>query len=260
MGRNRKFVFEDDLQQAVWRTILRGPRPPSAKCDRTRSTASAASKPSEPSGRSKSAAQLSVKDQMQPKRRGSPLPPRTSMPLEEALAAARARAAKLQLMLDTLGEEDEKYPTIKVLEGARAAARAPHPSNQEASFLVRNQKRVRADTCRHREGPRSLKLWPCRSEQEAVLADGERRLEEAEQAMPSSFSVHVPPVGPDVQAESSRMQETIDKLQRELAKLRSGPAQPLPPAVSDDDGDECRRKKPRAGRTTPLAITGRGCQ
>ena len=26
MGRNRKFVLEDDLQQAVWRTILRGPR------------------------------------------------------------------------------------------------------------------------------------------------------------------------------------------------------------------------------------------
>ena len=28
MGRNRKFVLEDDLQQAVWRTILCGPRPP----------------------------------------------------------------------------------------------------------------------------------------------------------------------------------------------------------------------------------------
>ena len=25
MGRNRKFVLEDDLQQAVWRSILRGP-------------------------------------------------------------------------------------------------------------------------------------------------------------------------------------------------------------------------------------------
>ena len=34
MGRNRKFVLEDDLQQAVWRTILRGPRPPSVKWDK----------------------------------------------------------------------------------------------------------------------------------------------------------------------------------------------------------------------------------
>ena len=34
MGRNRKFVLEDDLQQAVWRAILRGPRPPSAKWGR----------------------------------------------------------------------------------------------------------------------------------------------------------------------------------------------------------------------------------
>ena len=31
MGRNRKFVLEDNLQQeVVWRTIMRGPRPPSA--------------------------------------------------------------------------------------------------------------------------------------------------------------------------------------------------------------------------------------
>ena len=35
MGRNRKFVLKDDLQQAVWRTILRGPRPPSAKWGRS---------------------------------------------------------------------------------------------------------------------------------------------------------------------------------------------------------------------------------
>ena len=28
MGRNRKWVLEDNLSQAVWRTILRGPRPP----------------------------------------------------------------------------------------------------------------------------------------------------------------------------------------------------------------------------------------
>ena len=35
MGRNRKFVLEDELQQAVWRSILRGPRPPSVKWDKT---------------------------------------------------------------------------------------------------------------------------------------------------------------------------------------------------------------------------------
>ena len=31
MGRNRKWVLQDDIQEAVWRTILRGPRPPSNK-------------------------------------------------------------------------------------------------------------------------------------------------------------------------------------------------------------------------------------
>ena len=46
MGRNRKFVLADDLQQAVWRTILRGPRPPSAKWEK-RSSPSAVSKSSQ---------------------------------------------------------------------------------------------------------------------------------------------------------------------------------------------------------------------
>ena len=175
------------------------------------------------------------------------------MPPEEAMAAARARATKLQLMLDTLGEEDEMYPTIKAAFLKAHAQAQERPASEQIkntqSFLVRNQKRVeqtRADTAKAREA--------------LAQALAMRRLEELlakEQAVPSPFSVHVPPVGPDVQAEFSRMQETIDKLQQQLAKLRSGPAQLLPPTVSDDDEDECRRKKPRAGPTTPLAITGR---
>ena len=48
MGRNRKFVLEDKLQLAVWRTILRGSRPPSVQWAGTRDTVSAASKPNQP--------------------------------------------------------------------------------------------------------------------------------------------------------------------------------------------------------------------
>ena len=41
MGRNRKWVLQDDIQEAVWRTILRGPRLPSNKWEmRNKSDAS----------------------------------------------------------------------------------------------------------------------------------------------------------------------------------------------------------------------------
>ena len=49
MGRNRKFVLEDELQQAVWRTILRGPLAPSVKWDKpTPATNSGVSKQAQP--------------------------------------------------------------------------------------------------------------------------------------------------------------------------------------------------------------------
>ena len=34
MGRSRKWVLEDNLQEAVWRTIMRGPRPPSERWEK----------------------------------------------------------------------------------------------------------------------------------------------------------------------------------------------------------------------------------
>ena len=106
MGRNRKFVLEDDLQQAVWQTILRGPRPPSAKWGRMRSSMSTASKPS---------------PQQEPQKKTPAKPPPVSPPPpvrrealspDEAVAAARRRVVKLEAVLETLGEEDETYPTI----------------------------------------------------------------------------------------------------------------------------------------------------
>ena len=193
MGRNRKFVLEDDLQQAVWRTILRGPRPPSAKWERTRS---------------KSAAQPSTKDPMQAKTQGCPKPSRTSMPPEEAMAAARARATKLQLMLDIgRGGRNVSHNQSGFLEGACAGARASYfRADQEHTVVLGPQAEARrADTCRHREGPRSI------GTNFGHAGGTGKELLAKEQAVPSPFSVHVPPVGPDVQAEFSRMQETISR-------------------------------------------------
>ena len=109
MGRNRKFVLEDDLQQAVWRTILRGPRPPSAKWGRS---SPAESKP----GSSKQAQPGNVKksEVKAPKQFGqSSTTPRVSRSPEEVVAAARSRVVKLRSVLATLGDDDKASATIK---------------------------------------------------------------------------------------------------------------------------------------------------
>ena len=41
MGRNRKWVLEDSLQDAMWKTILRGPRPPSVRWEKPRNQSAA---------------------------------------------------------------------------------------------------------------------------------------------------------------------------------------------------------------------------
>ena len=48
MGRNRKWVLEDNLSQAMWRTILRGPRPPPGPWQRGAKPSSAHSNPRPP--------------------------------------------------------------------------------------------------------------------------------------------------------------------------------------------------------------------
>ena len=42
MGRNRKWVLEDSIQDAVWKTILRGPRPPSVRWEKERNQSAVA--------------------------------------------------------------------------------------------------------------------------------------------------------------------------------------------------------------------------
>ena len=62
-------------------------------------------------------------------------------------------------------------------------------------------------------------------EQERFLADGERRVEEfllKERTTPSPFSVPLVPIVPDVQAVVATMQGIMDRLQEELAMMRSG--------------------------------------
>ena len=189
----------------------------------------------------------------------------TRVPLhpDEAMAAARSRVAKLKTVLATLAEDDETYTTIiAALQKAEAQAQERPISEQiknTQQFLGRKQKRVeeaRQDAMKAREA--LSKALAVQEEQEALLAEGEKRLaalQEKEKAMPSPFTVEELVMAAHVQAEFSRLQGIIDGLQRELPKIRGvqiqllrtsrTSVQLLRPIASDDDEDECRRKKPR---------------
>ena len=139
MGRNRKFVLEDDRRQAVWRTILRGPRPPSVQWNRMRNPASAASKPNHPKP------EPQKKNQKVPVSR-PPVPRREAVSPDQATSAARQRVVKLEAILATLGEEDEIYPTLlAALKKAQSKSQERSVSDRISStksFLLRSQKRV----------------------------------------------------------------------------------------------------------------------
>ena len=90
----------------------------------------------------------------------------------------------------------------------------------------------------------------------ALLTEGEKRLaevQEKEKTMQSPFTVPEPIVAPHVQAEKSRIQETIDGLQRELANLRG--AQPPCPTLVEDDEDMASKSSSQeiqSGTTNPI--------
>ena len=110
MGRNRKWVLEDNLQEEVWRTIMRGPRPPSVRWEKRNPSAASSNtiqkhlkQPNVKASNTKAA---------KPQSQGS-VPVKVPFHPDEVMAAARSRVAKLQTVLATLGEDDETFATIK---------------------------------------------------------------------------------------------------------------------------------------------------
>ena len=178
------------------------------------------------------------------------------------MEAARARVLKLQGVLTTLGEDDEMYPTVlEALKKAQSRAQERPVSERiqsTQSFIDRKQKRVeRAKEIVAKARDTLASAIADQEQQEALLAEGERRLAElkvAEMAVPSPFKVD-PPLAP-AEEEFKRLQETIVGLQQELAKLRV--RQSNPTMVDEDDGDVLLglpHKKTKVGPSTPLAIT-----
>ena len=192
-------------------------------------------------------------------------PPRVSLPPEEAQDAARKRVVKLRAVLDTLGEDDETYPTIKAaLQKAEVQAQERPISEQiriTKMFISRKQKKVEQTRLETEKAKEALSRAQTEQvEQEALLADGERRLEALlakDKVLLSPFTVPQLAITPNVQAEFSRLQGIIDSLQQELAHLRCG--EHLSHTLPDDDDDmvaDLPHKKTKVGRQTPPVISG----
>ena len=105
MGRNRKWVLENDLSEAVWRTILRGPRPPSVVWPRGSERSSSVSTKG-PGGlnQGRSPHHQSVKSRASKGLAKPAALPSVRLSPDERVAEARARVARLEAALQVLGE------------------------------------------------------------------------------------------------------------------------------------------------------------
>ena len=220
-----------------------------------------------------SAQEAPVKSQSHPWNEEKTPKSRESLSPDQAMEAAHARVVKLRGVLATLGEDDDMFPAMIVLKKAEAKAQEWPVSERirsTKSFVERKQKRVdKAKETVVRAKEALAVAVADQEQQEVLLTDGQRRLAELQQeekAMPSPFKLDPQHVVPDV-AEFKRMQDTIIRLQRELASLRS--VDSVDPTVDDDESlvVDLPHKKSRVGPTTllgtsmgvprtPLAITG----
>ena len=206
MGRNRKWVLEDSSQDAVWKTILRGPRPLSVRWEKERSQSAAAnpkkeskSKDTVTTRQAKAGSPKVVPSQSQRSGRHSP---------PELHAAAHAKIQKLQAAISAWGDADmvERESLVKSLQHAQAQAVVPPVSEQIIStqgFIERERKRLAAAE------EAVLAAVKSRDESLEALAQGEKRLEELQSQERSPFAGPVA----DAEADLVRLQAQVAELQ-----------------------------------------------
>ena len=192
--------------------------------------------------------------------------PRVSFSPEEVMVAARSRVVKLRSVLTTLGDDDEASATIKAaLQKAEVQAQERPVSEQIKStqlYIGRTEKRVEQARQAVIVAREALdKVLAIQQEQEAMLADGVKRLtelQEKERSLPSPFAVPEPTVPASVQAEFNRLQSVIEGLHKELSAFRV--VMQCTSVVSKTTTTTwwwiCVTRNPRWAQKPPLAITG----
>ena len=210
MGRNRKWVLEDSIQDAVWKTILRGPRPPSVRWEKQRSQSAGANSTKKDVKAEDSAHTRQPKAEpkvVEPK----VVPTRNRLVRQsppEMYAAVHAKILRLQAAISALGDADvvEIENLARALQRAQAQAVVPPVSEQIIStqgFIERERKRLATAE------EALIVAVKNRDESLAALAQGEKRLEELQSQEKSPFA------GPVVDAETE-----LVRLRAQVAELQ----------------------------------------
>ena len=181
MGRNRRWVWEDNLSEAVWQTILRGPRPlgavwlrASSRVGATKFASQQSPSPLPKKGKGKGQPWVAnpVKSHVTPKSESTRT---SSLNPDEQLQAAQAMVVKLEAALMAIGEEDPAVAgLLEALSKARLQAQVRPVQDRithTEAFLSRSKKKLdflNAEASRIQEELAQVS---------AKIRDGEHRLE-----------------------------------------------------------------------------------
>ena len=233
MGRNRKWVLEDNLSQAVWRTILRGPRPPPGSWQRgTRQQTNSSSTPAKGTGGFNQGRAPLQQNRSRvshgPGNSGVAQPPQRLSP-DERVSEARARVLRLEAALQVLGEDSpEGLPIKEALKKARDQSRAL-PIGERLDSTLKFVQRSRA---------RIEKIQADLTREQHLLQQAleslQRLRDEAINSVPDSTPNGRPPVPMDVE----NPVEEVRRLRAQVAELQQARA-------SGQETDESRAKKAR---------------
>ena len=219
----------DDIAQAVWRQILRGPRPPSVSWPAAQGKFSSKGKGKGQGVVAPSAEKRGHRDRRWQTRGAqsdvSFVPPDSRRKSPDVLAGDnQAQIDRLERAISVLGEDSvDAAGLIATLKKVRAQSIQPIGERLDAcqQFVERARKRfVAAEDA-------VMKALQTKSRLESELNEGVQRLQRlreeaaAQPRAPTAEHGEVPPVPPEAQAEVNQLRATIEDLQRERDRLRS---------------------------------------
>ena len=230
-GQKQEWVLEDNLSQAVWRTILRGPRPPpgSWQCGTRQNSSSTPARGTGGFNQGRAPLQQNRSRVSQgPVNSGVAQPPQRLSP-DERVSEARARVLRLEAALQVLEEDSpEGLPIKEALKKARDQCRAL-PIGERLDSTLKFVQRSRA---------RIEKIQADLTREQHLLQQAleslQRLRDEAINSVPDPSPNGRPPVPMDVE----NSVEEVRRLRAQVADLQQERA-------LGQETDESRAKKAR---------------
>ena len=209
MGRNRKWVLQDDIQEAVWRTILRGPRPPSHRWPLAQKSQKKSIQPRRNESAARQRGPAGQQPGQQPRRDARIADTGPNITPEAITEAAAVEVRRLEGAVAALGEESpHAKPLLTALKAAKAKLNVPISVQIESTtqYLERARKRL---------AQAEAEVARVTAQKDQCVADveaAERRLERLQASAPSAMQQEP--------AELVQLQSRIDELIRERDSLQ----------------------------------------